>query len=155
MAQARLTESLLPLVQEDTIENLWTAWQNALGAVRVYVKVTTQCNVELDEGVTRADPKDQRKWKKCGQSKSFDKHEFPTAVATCARSDERQAWAQQEYRNAVHGRNEASPAGSEEAVYDQDRMVRFLGCGARRAAEPNMFFGTRTMCHTAEENYNW
>jgi len=94
--------------------DLWHMWQESWGAVRVIVKITTQCRVDIPDGWDRKvfmSPQHQDKWKVCKGAISYPSDQFPSAVMACARSDEEDP--------NFFGR-------------DRNRVIRYLGCGKNR-----------------------
>eukprot|EP00929_Paragymnodinium_shiwhaense_P023972 TRINITY_DN14881_c0_g1_i3.p1 TRINITY_DN14881_c0_g1~~TRINITY_DN14881_c0_g1_i3.p1 ORF type:complete len:1452 (+),score=373.81 TRINITY_DN14881_c0_g1_i3:134-4357(+) len=121
--------SLFELVPE-----LWTEWQTALGPVRVYIKVGTQCRAADADGnpLSKADLsfEHQPEWVTCGAgSKSFQSPDFPSAIMTCARKDD-----------SVAGKLETDNDMGD-FIMDRDRMVRYLGCGGNRLQANFVFSG--------------
>eukprot|EP00930_Biecheleria_cincta_P081778 TRINITY_DN7111_c0_g1_i1.p1 TRINITY_DN7111_c0_g1~~TRINITY_DN7111_c0_g1_i1.p1 ORF type:complete len:1273 (+),score=232.03 TRINITY_DN7111_c0_g1_i1:72-3890(+) len=96
---------------------LWHMWQEAWGPVRIFVKVTTQCKVDVPrwEDANNFLSNKQDEWAQCKSAKPFPENQFPSSVMPCARRDDEQ---------------NASAASS--PALDRNRMVRFLGCGASR-----------------------
>jgi len=94
---------------------LWHFWQESAGAVRVFIKVTTQCRIEIPPGTKSISAfmtkRNQDKWKKCKGAIPFKPNEFPSAVMSCARS----------------GEEDPRLRGT-----DRNRMVRYFGCGHNR-----------------------
>ncbi|CAE7831451.1 unnamed protein product, partial [Symbiodinium necroappetens] len=94
--------------------HLWHMWQEAMGAVRVIVKVTTQCRIEVPpeyDSKSFMTRQHQDQWKVCKDAIPYMEDEFPSAVMACARSDE----AHQKYGGQ-----------------DRNRVVRYMGCGKSR-----------------------
>ncbi|CAJ1365115.1 unnamed protein product [Effrenium voratum] len=89
-------------------------WQESWGAVRVFIKTTTQCRIQVPKGadsnsfMTRLH-KDE--WKHCVGGISFEEGQFPSAVMSCARTGE---------------------GDPEEMGQDRNRLVRYYGCGKTR-----------------------
>merc|ERR1719440_2053810 len=81
------------------IEQMWTFWQNAWGAVRIFVKMTTQCKVHVPEQWNRGKTKKEKRstfmqpayehiWGYCEKAAPFEPSEFPSTTVACAREDE-------------------------------------------------------------------
>eukprot|EP00930_Biecheleria_cincta_P081779 TRINITY_DN7111_c0_g1_i2.p1 TRINITY_DN7111_c0_g1~~TRINITY_DN7111_c0_g1_i2.p1 ORF type:complete len:1292 (+),score=228.55 TRINITY_DN7111_c0_g1_i2:65-3940(+) len=104
-----------PLYQEGGY--LWHMWQEAWGPVRIFVKVTTQCKVDVPrwEDANNFLSNKQDQWAQCKGAKPFPEGQFPSSVMPCARADDEQ---------------DASAARG--PAIDRNRMIRFLGCGASR-----------------------
>jgi len=108
--------------------HLWHMWQESWGAVRIFIKVTTQCRIEVPPGqdsksfMTRAH---EDEWKKCVGAIPYEQEQFPSAVMACARSDE--------------------PG-------DRNRVVRYFGCGKNRVrTEPPVRKGVLENCELTED----
>jgi len=108
--------------------HLWHMWQESWGAVRIFIKVTTQCRIEVPPGqdsksfMTRAH---EDEWKKCVGAIPYKTEQFPSAVMACARSDE--------------------PG-------DRNRVVRYFGCGNNRVrTEPPVRKGVLENCELTED----
>ncbi|CAE7669051.1 unnamed protein product, partial [Symbiodinium sp. CCMP2456] len=94
--------------------HLFHMWQEAMGAVRVIVKVTTQCRIEVPpeyDAKSFMTRQHQDQWKTCNPSIPYMEDEFPSAVMACARSDE---------------------AHPKYGGQDRNRVVRYMGCGKSR-----------------------
>lgn len=118
LSKVKQVENGNPAVRDPKF--LWHLWQESAGAVRVFIKVTTQCRIEIPPGTQSAAAfltrRNQDKWKKCKGSIPFTSKQpntdpFPSAVMACARSGEEDP--------TLNGR-------------DRNRMVRYFGCGANR-----------------------
>jgi len=111
---------------------LWHMWQESWGAVRVFVKITTQCIVNVPEGQDRNSfltSQHQDEWKQCkglSARTTYPEDQFPSAVMACARPDEEMP--------GKYGR-------------DRNRVVRYFGCGKNRVeTEPPVTDGVTENC---------
>ncbi|CAK9033355.1 unnamed protein product [Durusdinium trenchii] len=132
MEKVQAVETANPALRDPMF--LWHMWQESWGAVRVFVKVTTQCRIEIPKG---EDPNSfmtrihQNKWKKCKGAFHFKEDEFPSAVMSCARS----------------GEEDPSLFGK-----DRNRVVRYFGCGKNRVnVEPPVDKGVTESCMQTDD----
>ena len=94
-------ESIVPLFSKPMFDKVWSAWQKAQGAIRIFAKITTQCrpspNEELPSDIKNPSVwyKQRTSYKYWGQcemasTEKWDVDWWPSAVVGCARFDEQQ-----------------------------------------------------------------
>jgi hypothetical protein len=118
MGRAAAMSKISPIF--GAVDDLWTAWQETWGPIRIFVRMSTQCAVADEYGArldsTHLKSAHQQKWAQCSKVTSFPKEDFPSAVMGCARPDG----------------STTRTRGDNDVVLDRDRMVRYLGCGKNR-----------------------